>query len=192
MLPRLHVVICSTRPGRVGPSVARWFHGFVGQHGQFDAQLIDLADFNLPMYDEPIHPAQQQYTHEHTKKWSQSVAAADAYIFVTPEYNYSPPPALVNALDYVYREWNYKPCGFVSYGGVSGGLRAAQAVKLQITTLKMMPMVEGVMVPMAASLIDEAGVFQSNELIDKSAVTLLDELLRWTLGLKAMRESVAG
>lgn len=188
MLPKLHVVICSTRPGRIGPSVARWFQGFAKQHGKFDIELVDLADFNLPMYDEPIHPAQQNYKHEHTKKWSANVAAADAYIFVTPEYNYSPPPSLVNALDYLYREWNYKPCGFVSYGGASGGLRAVQTAKMQITTLKMMPMMEGVMVPMAASLIDKEGQFQSNELIDKSALTLLDELRYWTDGLKAMRD----
>lgn len=188
MQPKLHIVICSTRPGRIGPSVAHWFHEFAEEHGKFDAQLIDLADFNLPLYDEPIHPAMQKYQNAHTKAWSESVAAADAYVFVTPEYNYSPPPSLVNALDYVYREWNYKPCGFVSYGGVSGGLRAAQAIKMQITTLKMMPMVEGVMVPMAASLIDDGGKFNSNELIDKSAVSLLNELLRWTLGLNAMRE----
>lgn len=192
MLPKLHVIICSTRPGRIGASVARWFHEFAIQHGEFDAQLIDLADFKLPVYDEPVHPAMQDYKHEHTKKWSASVAAADAYIFVTPEYNYSPPPSLVNALDYVYREWNYKPCGFVSYGGVSGGLRAVQAVKPQITTLKMMPMVEGVMIPMAAGQIDDEGQFQSNELIDKSAVTLLKELRFWTDGFTAMREKNRG
>lgn len=192
MLPKLHVVVCSTRPGRVGPSVARWFNEFVANHGGFDANLVDLADFKLPVYDEPIHPAKQDYQRAHTKAWSESVAAADAYIFVMPEYNYFPPPALVNALDYVYREWNYKPCGFVSYGGASGGLRAVQAAKLHVATLKMMPMVEGVMVPMVANLIDEAGVFKSNDLIDASAVTLLDELLRWTRGLKAMRESFSG
>lgn len=189
MQPRLHIVICSTRPGRVGPSVARWFHEFAGEHGEFETELVDLADFNLPVFDEPHHPAKQQYQHEHTKRWSESVAVADAYIFVTPEYNHSPPPSLVNALDCVYREWNYKPCGFVSYGGVAGGLRAVQAVKPQITTLKMMPLMEGVMDPMVNQQIDENGVFRSNELIDKSAVTLLDELLRWTRGLKAMRES---
>jgi NAD(P)H-dependent FMN reductase len=192
MLPRLHVIICSTRPGRVGPAVAGWFHEFAASHGGFDVKLVDLADFNLPVYDEPIHPVQQKYQHAHTKAWSESVATADAYVFVTPEYNYTPPPSLVNALNYVYREWNYKPCGFVSYGGASGGIRAAQGTKLQVTTLKMMPLMEGVMVPMVSQLIDEAGVFQSNHLIDKSAVTLLDELLRWAKGLKAMRESMAG
>ncbi|HET8941237.1 MAG TPA: NAD(P)H-dependent oxidoreductase [Rudaea sp.] len=187
MLPKLHIVICSTRPGRIGPSVANWFHGFAQRHGKFANELIDLADVDLPMYDEPVHPAKRDYKHDHTKRWSASVAAADAYVFVTPEYNYSPPPSLVNALDYVYHEWSYKPCGFVSYGGVSGGLRAVQAVKMQITTLKMMPMMEGVMVPMASSKIDVAGQFNSNELIDKSAATLLDELHYWAEGLKAMR-----
>lgn len=189
MSPRLHTIICSTRPGRVGPAVARWFHDFSVRHGKFDAHLIDLADFNLPIYDEPVHPAQQKYQHAHTKRWSESVAAADAYIFVTPEYNYNPTPALVNALNFVYREWNYKPCGFVSYGGVSGGLRGVQAAKLLVTTLKMMPMMEGVMVPMVSNQLDAEGHFNSNELIDKSATTLLDELLFWTGGLKAMRAS---
>ncbi|WP_043683735.1 NADPH-dependent FMN reductase [Castellaniella defragrans] len=184
---KLQVIICSTRPGRVGPAVARWFHEFARSHGRFDAALVDLADFNLPLYDEPVHPRMQQYAHDHTKRWSASVAGADAYAFVTPEYNYSPPPALVNALDFVYKEWNYKPCGFVSYGGVSGGLRAAQAAKLQVTTLKMMPMAEGVAVPMVAKHIQDNGEFASNELIDASATTLLDELLRWATALKTMR-----
>lgn len=189
MTPRLHIIICSTRPGRIGPPVAHWFRDRARAHGKFDVHLVDLADFDLPLYDEPAHPMRQAYEHEHTRRWSRSVAAADAYVFVSPEYNYSPTPALVNALDYVYKEWNYKPCGFVSYGGVSGGLRAVQAAKLQVTTLKMMPMMEGVMIPMAQQKIGDDGTFQSDESVDRSAVTLLDELLRWALGLKAMRES---
>ena len=188
MQSKLHIVVCSTRPGRVGPPVSRWFHEFAGNHGKFELQLVDLADFNLPVYDEPVHPRLKKYQNPHTKAWSESVAAADAYVFVTPEYNYNPPPALVNALDYVYSEWNYKPCGFVSYGGASGGLRAVENVKTQITTLKMMPMVESVMIPMVATLIDDAGRFRSNDLIDKAAVSLLDELRYWADGLKAMRD----
>lgn len=192
MTPRLHIIICSTRPGRIGPSVAHWFRDRATAHGGFDVHLVDLADFNLPIYDEPAHPMLQDYQHEHTRQWSRSVAAADAYVFVSPEYNYSPTPALVNALDYVYKEWNYKPCGFVSYGGISGGLRAVQVAKLHVTTLKMMPMMEGVMVPMAQQKIGDDGTFQSDGSIDRSATVLLNELLRWTLGLKAMRESSSG
>jgi NAD(P)H-dependent FMN reductase len=188
MNPKLHVIICSTRPGRVGPAVARWFHDFAIQHGKFDAALIDLADFNLPLYDEPNHPATRKYEKEHTRKWSASVAAADAYVFVTPEYNYGPPPSFVNALNYVYHEWNYKPCGFVSYGGVSGGLRAVQLEKQLVTTLKMMPMVEGVAAPMVATLLDQNCNFQANELIVAAANTMLEELHYWSNGLKSMRD----
>jgi NAD(P)H-dependent FMN reductase len=184
----LQVVICSTRPGRVGPAVARWFAGFAREHAKFEARLVDLADFELPMYDEPHHPSLQKYEKAHTKKWGASVAAADAYAFVTPEYNYGPPPSFVNALNFVYKEWNYKPCGFVSYGGVSGGLRAVQLEKQLVTTLKMMPMVEGVAVPMVAKLLDEQRAFVPNDLIVASATTLLDELFRWAEALKPMRD----
>lgn len=188
---KLQVIICSTRPGRVGPAVARWFNHFALQHARFDTQLVDLATFELPVYDEPFHPALQKYEKAHTKKWSASVAAADAYAFVTPEYNYGPPPSFVNALNFVYKEWNYKPCGFVSYGGVSGGLRAVQLEKQLVTTLKMMPMVEGVAVPMVAKLLDANGNFMPNDLITASAKTLLDELFKWAEGLKAMRDRQA-
>lgn len=191
MKPQLHIVIASTRPGRVGPAVAHWFHDFSRRHGHFDARLVDLKDFGLPVYDEPRHPAMQQYEHAHTKAWSASVAAADAFVFVTPEYNYNPPPSFVNALNYVYREWNYKACGFVSYGGVSGGLRAVQVAKQLVTTLKMMPMVEGVMVPMVAETLDGQGALVSNELIDHSAQQMLDELGKWTGALRSLRPRVA-
>lgn len=185
---KLHIIICSTRPGRVGPAVGRWFKDFAAQHGKFATVLVDLADFQLPVYDEAHHPATQIYENEHTRAWADSVAAADAYVFVTPEYNYGPPPSFVNALNYVYREWNYKPCGFVSYGGISGGLRAVQLEKQLVTTLKMMPMVEGVMVPMVTQLLDTQGVFRSNELIDDSAVKMLDELYKWATALQPMRQ----
>lgn len=184
---KLHVVVASTRPGRAGEPVGKWFADFARQNSDFDVKLVDLAEVNLPMYDEPVHPIMQQYKHEHTKRWSESVSSADAFVFVTPEYNYSPPPSLVNALDYLYLEWNYKPCGFVSYGGVSGGLRSAQGAKLVVTTLRMMPLPEGVMIPFVQKQISEDGVFSSNEPIDQSAKTMLDELNRWATALKPMR-----
>jgi NAD(P)H-dependent FMN reductase len=187
MKPLLHTVIVSTRPGRIGPPIAHWFHEFATQHGKFETKLIDLADFNLPIYDEPSHPKLHKYEHEHTKRWSESVAEADAYVFVTPEFNFCPPPSFVNALNYLYREWNYKPCGFVSYGGVSGGMRAVQMEKQLVTTLKMMPMVEGVAIPMVTKLFDGEKHFHTNELIDSSATAMLDELCRWAQALKPMR-----
>ncbi len=187
MALKLHTIICSTRPERVGPSVANWFNDFAKEHAAFECQLIDLADFQLPVYDEPKHPRLEEYEHEHTKAWSASVAAADAYIFVIPEYNYCPPPSFINALDYVYNEWNYKPCGFVSYGGVSGGLRSAQLAKQLVTTVKMMPMMEGVMVQTPWNLLDEEKTFLPNEHHQDSAKVLLEELAKWAKALRTMR-----
>jgi NAD(P)H-dependent FMN reductase len=184
---KLHTIICSTRPGRVGPSVARWFHEMAQQHRQFDAALVDLAEFNLPVFDEPKHPRLQQYQHEHTKRWAASVNEADAFVFVTPEYDYGPPPSLLNALNYLYLEWNYKPASFVSYGGVSGGMRAVQVEKLTLTTLKMVPIMESVVIPMVSQHI-EGGKFRPNDLHATSAIAMLTELARWAECLKPMRQ----
>jgi len=189
MALKLHVIICSTRPGRVGPSVARWFADYAAQQSQFDVELVDLADFNLPVYNEPRHPVTGKYEHDHTKAWSASVSKADAYVFVTPEYNFGPSPAFVNALNYVYREWNYKPCAFVSYGGASGGMRSVQSAKQLVTTLKMMPMVEAVAVPFVMNQLDDDKAFKATEPIVKAANNMLAELQRWAEALKPMRNS---
>jgi NAD(P)H-dependent FMN reductase len=168
--------------------VAKWFHEYAVRHGKFETELIDLAEVNLPLVDEPNHPRLKKYQHAHTKAWSATIARGDAYVFVTPEYNYSVPPSLINALDYLYEEWAYKPAAFVSYGGISGGLRSVQMAKLTAITLRMMPIPEGVPVPLFAQAIDkEAGTFKANELHEKSANTMLNELLRWADALKPMR-----
>lgn len=184
---KLHVVVTSTRPTRKGPAIARWFEGAARVHGGFDVELVDIAAFDLPVFDEANHPLQQRYEHEHTRRWSAKVAEADAYAFVLPEYNYFPPPSLVNAVDYLVKEWAYKPAGLVSYGGVSGGLRAAQAVKLLLTTLKIMPVPEGVAVPNFAQFMGEDGAFHPNEQVERSAATMLGELRRWAEALQPMR-----
>ncbi|WP_323752669.1 NAD(P)H-dependent oxidoreductase [Marinobacter sp.] len=184
---KLQTIICSTRPGRVGSSIAEWFNTAANEQGGFESELVDLADFNLPVYDEPNHPRMEKYEHGHTKAWSESVAKADAFVFVIPEYNFCPPPSFVNALNYLYNEWNYKPCGFVSYGGVSGGLRSAQMAKQLVTTLKMMPMVEGVMVQMPWEKLDENRKFQAEAVHSHSATAMLEEMVKWTDALKVMR-----
>ncbi|HEX2135436.1 MAG TPA: NAD(P)H-dependent oxidoreductase [Microvirga sp.] len=187
MAPTLHIVICSTRPGRVGPSVARWVYESAVRHGQFETALVDLAEFELPVFDEPKHPRLQQYEHEHTRRWSRSVSAADAFVFVTPEYNFGPPPALLNALNYVYREWNYKPAAFVSYGGIGGGLRAVQAEKLTLLALKMVPINEGVAVHKVAEHVSN-GMFSPEEAHATSLAAMLTELARWAEALKPLRQ----
>ncbi len=183
---KLIVMLTSTRPGRVCVPVGTWFHEFAVRHGNFDVTLVDLKEVNLPALDEPHHPMRRQYQHDHTKAWSAVVSAADAFVFVTPEYNYGLPPALVNALDHLYHEWHYKPASFVSYGGISGGLRSVQMSKQILTTLKMMPIPEAVAIPFVAKSIDE-GVFKPGSTLDDSAKKMLDELHRWTEALKTLR-----
>lgn len=186
-MPKLHVVLVSTRPGRVGETVAKWFADYATQDARFEVELVDVAEFNLPIFDEPNHPMRQQYEHEHTKRWSEKVSEADAFAFVMPEYNHNPPPSFFNALNYLHREWSYKPAIFVAYGGVSGAQRAAEVAKMILTTLKIMPLPEGVIVPFVQKFVDDEGAFTANELIEKSATTALEELHKWAEALQPLR-----
>jgi NAD(P)H-dependent FMN reductase len=148
--------------------------------------VLDLAEIALPLMDEPNHPRLAKYTHDHTKAWSASIAGADAFVFVMPEYNYSFTAPLKNAIDYLFAEWQHKPVGLVSYGGVSGGLRAAQQIKQVVTTLSMMPLVEAVTIPMVATHIVD-GELRPTELMEQSAAAMLDALVRWESALRTLR-----
>ena len=183
----LKIIIASTRPGRKGISVANWFIETVKKYPDFNVEVLDLAEINLPFIDEPNHPRLQQYTKEHTKQWSNTIDSSDAFVFIIPEYNYSMPPTLLNAIDFLYKEWNYKPVGLVSYGGISGGTRSAQMSKQVMTAVKLMPLAEGVTLPFFTKNIDDNERFNSNELIDKSVAVMMKELLRWTAALQSIR-----
>jgi NAD(P)H-dependent FMN reductase len=184
---KLNVIIASTRPGRVGLPVGNWFFERAKKHGGFSVELSDLKEINLPMFDEPRHPRLGQYEHTHTKAWSATVKAADAFVIVTPEYNFFTPPALLNAIDYLSTEWNFKPAAFVSYGGISGGMRSVQMTKLLLLSVKMAPIFESVTIPFVTKHVLPDGTFQSSETFDNAAKLMLDELHRWTEALKAMR-----
>ena len=188
-MPNLHVVLASTRPTRKGPAVAEWFLGRARAHARFDVELVDLAAVGLPVFNEPEHPRLQRYAHEHTKAWSRTVARADAFVFVTPEHDYGPPASLLNALQYLVQEWSYKPLGFVSYGGVSAGLRGVQVTKGVASALKLVPIPEAVSIPFFAKHLDEAtGRFDPGEVQERAAAAMLDELLRWSGALRPLRE----
>jgi NAD(P)H-dependent FMN reductase len=182
----LNVIVVSTRPGRAGEPIAKWFFERAKQHAKFDARLVDLKEVNLPLLDEPRHPRFRQYEHAHTKAWSATIDPADAFVFVTPEYNFSVPAPLVNAIDFLLHEWAYKPAAFVSYGGISGGMRSVQMSKQLLTAVKVMPIPEAVAIPFYAKLM-ENGEFKGSEQLDKSAGAMLDELYRWSSALKPMR-----
>jgi len=178
--PILTIVIGSTRPGRVGPKFATWFRSLAIAHDGFDVELVDLAQLNLPFLDEPSHPRLRQYVHQHTIDWSRTVERSDAFVFVTPEYNFGYSAALKNAIDYLSQEWADKAVGFVSYGGVAGGTRAVQQLKQVVTALKMIPVAESVNLPFFTQFIDDSGTVRPNDVMTRSADAMLDELARIT------------
>ena len=180
---KLKIITSTVRPGRKGPLIAAWIVEKAKQNGAFDVELLDLAEINLPMMNEPYQPLMKKYQHEHTKAWSAKIEEADAFIFVTAEYDYNYPAPLRNALEYLVQEWAYKAAGIVSYGGVSAGTRAANSLKGDLATFKIVPLSEGVNFPFFAQFINEQGVFTPNEVSHKAAETMLRELARWTKGL---------
>lgn len=185
--PKLYVIAVSTRPGRAGFPLATWMFEQAKTDAAFDVELVDLKEVNLPMFDEPRHPRLRQYEHDHTKRWSAKVDAADAFVFVTPEYDHGTPPSLINALVFLAQEWAHKPVGFVSYGGPAGGIRAVQMVKPMLAALKMVVVLESVMAPLFMHSIDEQGVFKASEFQSTSAKAMLEALQKWTKTLAAMR-----
>lgn len=190
MLPKLHVVVCSTRPSRIGPAVAEWFFRHAQEDETVDASLVDLVEVGLPLFDEPVHPRRGDYRHDHTKRWAAIVREADAFAFVAPEYNHGPTPALVNAITYLSSEWAHKPAGFVSYGGRSGGLRGVQAMKPILSALEMYPTKAGVVVHNVRPLIED-GTFTPPDSLDGEARGLIRELAQLAVGLQSLRKEDA-
>jgi NAD(P)H-dependent FMN reductase len=186
-MPTLAVIICSTRPGRIGAPIANWFASVAATKGGFDVDLVDLKTVDLPLFDEPNHPMLADYVHDHTKRWSAIVSRADAVVFVTPEYNHSFNAATKNAIDFLHNEWQHKPVGFVSYGGVSGGTRAVQALKPICAALRMVPAVSAVILPFPFAHVDDDGTFNGDEAMAGAASGMLDELARWTETLRPLR-----
>jgi NAD(P)H-dependent FMN reductase len=191
MTLKLDIIIGSTRPTRQGDKVAKWFEEAARAHGAFDVTLLDIADFSLPVFDEPKHPRAKDYQHEHTRRWSAAIDPADAFVFVTPEYNYFPPASLINALDFLVLEWYRKPAAIVSYAGISGGLRAAQSLRPLLSALNMMPIPQGLPIPLFQTMIGEDGTFKPTEPIAAGVAPMLDELALWAKALQGMRQSAA-
>lgn len=186
-MARLNIVIASTRPGRVGHVIGNWFTGVAIAHGSFEVNVVDLAELNLPFHDEPGQPVEGgPYVHEHSRRWSETTEAADAFVFVMPEYNRGYSAPLKNALDYLYREWQHKPVGFVSYGMTSAGLRAVEQIKPVVSTLKMIPVPEAISIHLRQS-IDASGALTPTAGMVHSGEGMLDELRLLTDALAPLR-----
>ncbi|MFA1546958.1 GNAT family N-acetyltransferase [Actinomadura chokoriensis] len=186
---RVLVLVCSTRPGALGPAVGAWLTETITPRAtELGAEVVPLhlADLGLPFLDEEEHPSSGVYRNEHTRRWSAIVDAADGFIVVTPEYNYGMPASLKNALDYLSREWAWKPVGFVSYGNTSAGTRAAQHAKQVVTTLRLVPLGSTVALRIADVVRDEE--VRPAAAAREAAIDVLDELVRVAHALRPMRE----
>lgn len=182
---RIAIIIGSTRPGRNSESVARWVYEIASKRNDTYFELVDIADFNLPLLDEPNPPAMGQYTKEHTKAWSQKIGSFDGFVFVTPEYNHATTGALKNAIDYLYNEWNNKAAGFVGFGS-AGGTRAVENLRLIMAELQ----VADVRAQVSLSLFTDFENFSTFKPADHhegSVNSMLDQVIAWSGALKTLR-----
>jgi NAD(P)H-dependent FMN reductase len=186
-MTRIGIILGSTRPGRNGAAVARWVLQVASQRSDADFELVDLVDYPLPHLDEIMPPSLGQYQNPHTKEWAAKIASFDGFIMVTPEYNHSTSGVLKNAIDYLFKEWNHKAVGFVSYGSV-GGARAAEHLRLVAAELKM----ADVRSQVALSLFTEFVNFSQFAPGDHQVVSLnalIDEVIEWSSALAPLREA---
>ena len=183
---RLAVILGSTRDGRFGDKVAGWFVQSLEPRSDFDVDFIDLREAALPATQSGAHPKSGRYG-DATRSFAERIAAADAYVFVTPEYNHGYPAALKLAIDSVYAEWGAKPASFVSYGGLSGGVRAVEQLRQVLVELHVVPVRDAVALPMAWQLVGGDGDLVDNELLAGSVKTMLDTLRWWALALRDAR-----
>jgi NAD(P)H-dependent FMN reductase len=183
---KVAVVIGSTRPGRVGEAVARWVNEIAQRRSDAKFELVDIQDFNLPLLDEPVPPSMGQYSKEHTQRWAAKIAAFDAYVFVTAEYNHGIPGALKNAIDFLFAEWNNKAAGFVSYGS-AGGARAVESLRLVLAEVQMATVRNQVMLNLFTDF-ENYTQFKPDPRHEGSVNKMLDQVVAWGGALKTLRE----
>jgi NAD(P)H-dependent FMN reductase len=187
-MPKIAIIIGSTRPGRNGEAVARWVLEQAAGRTGVDYEIVDLLDYNLPHLDEALPAAAGQYANEHTKTWAAKIAEFDGYIFVTPEYNRSTSGALKNAIDFLAAEWANKAAGFVSYG-VFGGVRAVEHLRLVLSQLKVATVSAHVGLNLFTEFDNGAVAPAEHQIAGIAAV--FDEVEQWSGALAGIRQPEA-
>jgi NAD(P)H-dependent FMN reductase len=183
---RIAIILGSTRPGRIGEGVAHWAHGIARQRSDADYELVDVRDFNLPLLDEPVPPSLGRYSKEHTKNWAAKIDSFDGFVFVTAEYNHGIPGALKNAIDFLYKEWNNKAAGFVSYGSASGA-RAVESLRLVMGEMQVADVRAQVMLSLANDF-ENYSKFKPTAGHEKALHAMLDQVVAWSTALKRVRQ----
>ena len=184
---RIGIILGSTRPGRNGEAVAKWTYEIASKRTDAEYELVDIAEYGLPLLDEPVPPSMGQYSKEHTKRWAAKIASFDGFVFVTPEYNHGTSAALKNAIDFLFAEWNNKAAGFVGYGS-AGGTRAVESLRLVMGEL----MVADIRLQVMLSLFEDFenySVFKPHARHADSVNAMLDQLVVWTRAMQTIRAS---
>src|SRR6267142_2256220 len=188
LMLKIAVIIGSTRPGRVGESVAKWTYELAKNRTDAAFELVDIKDFNLPLLDEPVPPSMGRYSKEHTKTWAAKINSFDGYVFVTPEYNHSICGALKNAIDFLFREWNNKAAGFVGYGS-AGGVRAVEHLRLVMAEVQVATVRNQVTLSLFTDF-ENFSVFKPGPTKEQSVNEMFDQVIAWGGALKALRVAV--
>ncbi|HXA53148.1 MAG TPA: NAD(P)H-dependent oxidoreductase [Candidatus Acidoferrum sp.] len=185
------VIIGSTRQGRFSEKAARWILQHLKKREEIETRLLDLRDFPMPFFDQPLTPAmpgRPPYENDVVKRWTAEIAASDGFVFVTPEYNYGPSAVLKNAIDWIYPEWNRKAAAFVSYGSAMGA-RSVQQLRETMIEIQVAPVRSSVHIPVATlwAHYKDGDVEKGLAEIDGQAHTMIDDLLWWTTALKTAK-----
>ena len=184
---KVAIITGSTRPGQNGKAVSQWIFDLAKVREDADFEIIDIADHNLPLLDEPIPPLIGPYTKVHTKRWASKIKTFDAFVFVTAEYNHGIPGALKNAIDFIFKEWNNKVAGFVSYGS-AGGVRAVEQLRLVMAEVKVATVRAQVQLSIYTDF-ENFTKFKPHSVHKKSVHNMLDEVIVWGNALKTVRIS---
>jgi len=184
-MPKIAIILGSTRPGRNGEAVAQWVLDLAKQRSDAEFELVDIADYELPHLDEAIPPSLGQYAQPHTRAWAEKIASFDGFVFVTPEYNHSTSGALKNAIDFLFAEWNDKAAGFVSYGAV-GGARAVEHLRLVMGELKVADVRNQVALSLATDF-KNYSEFAPADYHTPEVHAMLDQVISWSNALSTLR-----
>ena len=183
------IVVASVREGRRGEAFGKWFHALLAERPNISSVVLDLKEWPLPAYeraDSPMAAEKSYVSGTLERRWGDQISALDGFVIVTPEYSHGYPGALKNALDHLYVAWNYKPVGFVSYGGFAAGARAVEQLRLVAIELRMVPIRDEVKLRLIGLAVDERA-FPSEQLYLKRATAMIDELIWWTQVMKEAR-----
>lgn len=196
MTLRIGIILGSTRTGRFADKPAEWLLNIAQKRSSpadVAFELVDLRDYVLPFFDEPKSPLREPSKHPEARRWAEKVASLDAFVFVHGEYNHSIPAVLKNAIDYLYREWNRKPAGFVSYGN-AGGARGVEQLRLMLIEAQVAPIRSAVHIGRHEfiEVLMNGKKLEDFPNLAQSAEAMLEDLMWWTKALKSPRDGSRG